>query len=286
MKKPVKSGDEKTQKNELKKKNQKKRKKTRKKKIKKIKKGFEKTKKAIGKMKKMKIERIVIATANPHKASEIREILRLAGLGCKIGVLSSYPGMPKVEEDGATYEENARKKAVATAKFLGMPALAEDSGVEVGALGEKPGPKTARFVAEIAKERGIDYESDYSAACSAANGEILARLEGKKGGERAAKYVSAACLAFPDGKCVCARGECRGRVSESQRGKGGFGTDPIFCPKEFGYSRTFAELGQKAKNGISHRRRAIGKLCRKIREMKWRLPTQPQISYSGEGICK
>jgi len=81
LKKPVKSGDEKTQKNELKKKKQKKKKKTRKKKIKKIKKGFEKTKKAIGKMKKMKIERIVIATANPHKAREIREILRLAGLG-------------------------------------------------------------------------------------------------------------------------------------------------------------------------------------------------------------
>lgn len=209
----------------------------------------------------MKVASAIVATGNRHKLREIISIARLINFDCELASSSNYPNAPKIVEDGATYEENARKKALATAKACNAPALAEDSGFEVKAIGGKPGLYSARFADEIAKKQGI---TDPAKVQEAANHEILRLLEGREFEEREARYVSVACMAFPDGRAFCGRGENAGRVADNERGTQGFGFDPIFLPKEYEYERTFSELGDEVKNTISHRRRAMEALQKNL----------------------
>ena len=209
----------------------------------------------------MKIPKAVVATTNAHKFREFMQIASNLGWNAELIPLSHFPDAPAVVEDGNTYEENAKKKALEISKFCQVPALAEDSGMEVKALEGFPGVTSRRFFDDIAKQKNCQ---DYASAQHESNKEILRWLEEKEFEDRDAKYVSVACIAFPDCTFVCARGENRGRIADSERGSSGFGFDPIFLPQEFEYERTFGELGQDLKNTVSHRRRALEALVKKI----------------------
>ena len=182
--------------------------------------------------------KLVLATKNPHKVEEIRAIL------------GDIPGIewltfrdvafPDVEEVGDTLEENAILKATAVARETGLPALAEDTGLEVEALGGAPGVRSARFAGE---------KKDYRAN----NEKLLKLLEGVK--DRRARFRTVAVLALPDGRTWMTEGVLEGRIAESPRGEHGFGYDPLFIPE--GETRTLAEMAPEEKNRISHRRRAL-----------------------------
>ena len=181
---------------------------------------------------------IVAATGNAHKVEEMEAILRPRG----IRVLSAKDagGMPDVVEDGDTFVANAAKKAVETARALGRTVLADDSGLEVFALGGAPGIHSARY------------------ACEGGNdGRNVRKLLTELGAsaDRAARFVCVIALASPDGLLGTAEGEVRGRIAHSPRGNQGFGYDPVFVPE--GYETTFAELSADVKNRLSHRGNAL-----------------------------
>ncbi|HMO98093.1 MAG TPA: XTP/dITP diphosphatase [Kiritimatiellia bacterium] len=181
---------------------------------------------------------LVIATRNRHKLEEIQALLNVPGLHLSSAL--DYPGIPDVEETGATFEENARLKAVALQTATGCWALADDSGLEVDALNGAPGVYSARFAGE---------PPDYAAN----NRKLLAMLDGET--NRRARFRTALCLASPDGTCRIVEGRCEGAIIEAPRGEGGFGYDPIFVPE--GETLTFAEMPAERKNEISHRARAL-----------------------------
>jgi len=205
--------------------------------------------------------KIIVATTNKHKVQEIRQIAEILKWDTDLVPLSDFSDAPKVEETGKTYEDNAKIKAVAVASRYGIPALGEDSGMEVNALAKTPGLLSARFMDRAGKTCGCT-----SSACAqgAANRDIIRQLGGSETDDRSARYVSAVCLAFPDGKVFCAKGECKGRIADKERGTEGFGFDPIFMPEDYDFEQTFGELGQRAKDSISHRRRALEALVAKI----------------------
>ncbi len=187
--------------------------------------------------------RLVLATHNAHKVQELRHILgeRLAGIE-----LLAYDG-PEPVEDGDTFEANALIKARAAATFTGLPALADDSGIAVDALGGAPGILSARY-------SGTRVDTDNVAA-------LLTALDG--GLDRRATFVCAA--AFVSGAFEhVERGEWRGLVLDEPVGPGGFGYDPIFKPN--GLSVSAAELRADEKNQISHRARAFGEIIRVVRQ--------------------
>ena len=158
---------------------------------------------------------------------------------------------PNVEETGDTYLENALLKARAVATALGVPALADDSGIEVEALGGAPGVRSARFAGEDATDQ--------------ANLRLLIdRIRDVPEAERTARYRCVAVCAWPDRRGVWAEGTCEGRLILEPRGTGGFGYDPIFVRE--GESRTMAELTDDEKNAISHRGRAFRALRAKLAE--------------------
>ena len=188
----------------------------------------------------------VLATANPDKASEIGEILGSSG----IGVLARPADVPDVPETGDTLVENARLKAVALVDATGRPAIADDTGLEVVALGGGPGVHTARFAGE-----GASYADNVA--------KLLACLEGKGAEERRARFRTVALARWPDGREVVAEGTVNGTIATEARGEGGFGYDPIFVPDE-GDGRTFAELAAASpalKHQLSHRGRAFRALA-------------------------
>ncbi|MBN2224344.1 MAG: XTP/dITP diphosphatase [Deltaproteobacteria bacterium] len=196
---------------------------------------------------------IVIATKNRGKVAEIRQIMEELGLLDAIDVLclADFPDYPDVEETGDTFEENALIKARAAASHTAVVAVAEDSGIEVEALGGAPGVRSGRFA-------GPD-------ATDAANNEkLLARLSGLPDKRRGARFVAVIALAGPDGRERTVRGECRGSVADAPRGAGGFGYAPLFFYPHLG--KTYAEMSNTEKNKISHRRRAIEELCRVLPE--------------------
>lgn len=180
---------------------------------------------------------VVVATSNAGKVREIEEALQ--GTGWTLSPLGSVP-LP--EETGATYEENAALKACAAALMTGRPALADDSGIEVEALGGEPGVYSARY-----GNRDNDVER---------NVYLLEKLRGEK--NRRAKFVSVVILAYPDGHLETYRGELPGTLLEGPRGANGFGYDPLFVPD--GDTRTLAELTVPEKRAISHRGRALAAL--------------------------
>lgn len=182
--------------------------------------------------------KLVIATRNSHKLEEIRAIFDFTSLE----VLSAFdfPHIPDVIEDGDTLEANAEKKAVEIAKATGCWALADDSGLEVAALGGAPGVYSARYAGE-----SCNYADN--------NDKLLRELAGQS--DRTAQFRTVIALSDPDGGVQTVVGECPGIIIEELRGTNGFGYDPLFVPE--GYSETFAELDAAVKNRISHRARAL-----------------------------
>ena len=183
---------------------------------------------------------LLLATRNRNKVAEMQHAL--AGTGWQVLMLSDFGDAPDVEEDGATFEENARKKARSAARFSRLWTLAEDSGLEVDALGGEPGVKSARYAGEGANDADLMHK-------------VLERTVNVPEERRTARFRCVMCLIDTAGKETCFEGRCEGRIAHSARGTAGFGYDPIFIPD--GYSRTFAELGLNAKSKISHRARAM-----------------------------
>jgi XTP/dITP diphosphohydrolase len=199
--------------------------------------------------------RIVIATRSAHKLRELRELLSLRRTDLVSLDELGVPGDPV--EDGLTFETNARIKARFAATATGLPALADDSGIEVDALDGGPGVRTRRY----AGEHATDQEN---------NVKLLGALNGLAPAERGARYVCVLAFAMPstDGgppEIVTARGTCRGRIAAAPRGSGGFGYDPIFEPaSEPPGGRTFGEWSAAEKNEISHRARAARRMSGKL----------------------
>ncbi|MBT3296264.1 MAG: RdgB/HAM1 family non-canonical purine NTP pyrophosphatase [Verrucomicrobia bacterium] len=181
---------------------------------------------------------LIIATGNLHKLKEIREIFSSPGL-VLVG-LDGVPGAPEVEEDRDTFESNAIKKAATLAAFSGAWTMADDSGLEVDALGGAPGIYSARYAGEPA---------DYAAN----NVKLLRELSGDT--TRSARFRCVIALCTPAGAVRTVEGCCEGRIATAERGIGGFGYDPLFIPE--GHATTFAEMTAEAKNAISHRGRAL-----------------------------
>jgi XTP/dITP diphosphohydrolase len=198
---------------------------------------------------------VVLATSNPGKLAEIREILRELPLALR--PLSDFPGVI-LPDEGTDYEENAIAKAKAAAQFSERVALADDSGLEVVGLGGAPGPFSARFGGPGLDDAGrVDALLDALAHCS--------------GEQRRARFVCIAALATPDGELVTARGECAGHILAAPRGRSGFGYDPVFLVE--GIGRAMAELPESEKNQISHRASAFGALSGAIRvQFGWASP--------------
>jgi XTP/dITP diphosphohydrolase len=194
----------------------------------------------------------VLATTNPGKAREIREIFAACGLDVD---LQPRPGhVPEVDETEPTLLGNARLKAAAVAQATGTAAIAEDSGLEVESLGGLPGVRSARYAGEPADDHAnVD--------------KVLAELAGRAlPSERGARFVTVAVARWPDGLEVVAEGEVAGWIAPSRRGSGGFGYDPVFVPAE-GDGRTFAELAEgspQAKHSLSHRGRAFRALAGRL----------------------
>lgn len=182
--------------------------------------------------------KILIASRNAHKIQEIREIFDLPGV--EWVSTAEFPDLRDVEEDGDTFEANAVKKATELARATGLWALADDSGLEVAALGNAPGVYSARYAGE---------------PCSHANNnaKLLRELEGKS--DRSARFRCVAALSDPSGRAETVSGSCPGRIVERLRGAKGFGYDPLFVPD--GHAQTFAEMGNEQKNALSHRGRAL-----------------------------
>lgn len=189
------------------------------------------------------MQELVVATKNKKKLEEIREILK--GTGLKITSLADYAGVPRIIENGKTFKENAIKKAVKIAQFSKKLTLGEDSGLEVKALGGKPGIYSSRF-------SGRD-KSDLKN-----NLRLLKLLAGVPLNKRKARYVCAIALADRDGLITTVEGTCFGLIGFEPKGKFGFGYDPLFIIR--GYKKTFAQLGPKIKHKMSHRYRALKKL--------------------------
>lgn len=186
-----------------------------------------------------------LASRNKGKRKELVEIL--APLGVELEPLPE--DFPEIEENGTTFEENAKSKARAVCQALGAPAIADDSGLEVEALNGEPGVYSARWAGDV-----TDHER---------NQLLLERMKDIPKNERTAKFVCVAACVFPDGKELAIRGECRGTILNEEHGEGGFGYDPIFCVPEYG--STFAELDSGVKNAISHRARAFTALGSALR---------------------
>lgn len=189
------------------------------------------------------MKEIVLATRNRHKGEELASLL--GDIGIRIRTLAEFPDAPEVEEDGETCEENAVKKAVEIARATGMTAVADDTGLEVDALGGRPGPFAARYAGESAT-----YEDN----CR----KLLQELSNVPRERRAARFLTVAALASPDGDVQTTRGILDGLITEASRGDRGFGYDPVFYVPELG--KTLAELTPEEKNRISHRAQAFTKM--------------------------
>jgi XTP/dITP diphosphohydrolase len=193
--------------------------------------------------------RLLLASDNPHKRAELEGLL--APFPIELLTPAQVGGLPPVDEDRPTFAENAARKAVCAARESGLWALADDSGLEVEALGGEPGVRSARF----AGRHGDD---------AANNALLLERLAGLPPGRRGARFVCALALARPDASLALeVEGEARGQVLERARGRGGFGYDPLFLFTEEGFDETgraFAELSGAQKARVSHRGRALRRL--------------------------
>ncbi len=201
---------------------------------------------------------IVIATRNHNKTKEIREYFKNSDIEFKD--LNDFGPIPEVVEDGDTFEANAYKKASFTARVLGFPAMADDSGLCVEALDGAPGVFSARFAGEDAtdKER---------------TEKILKELEGNE--NRNAYFECVISLAVPTGPALTYEGKCEGLITKQPKGENGFGYDPVFFYPEF--DKTFAEASIEEKSGVSHRGKALKDLNKEIDKVKtWITQNMPR----------
>ncbi len=198
---------------------------------------------------------LLVASGNPHKLDEIRAVLGALGVRV-LGLGDLGREFPEPEEDEATFAGNARLKAIAYARMTGRACLADDSGLEVDALGGEPGVRSARY-AGIGANRA---ERD-----AANNALLLERLRPIPPAKRTARFVCAMCLATPQGEILAeTRGEFPGLITDHPRGSNGFGYDPLlFLPEE---GRTSAELSPEEKNARSHRGQATRRMLAALRE--------------------
>jgi XTP/dITP diphosphohydrolase len=189
---------------------------------------------------------LVLASNNPDKATEIRAVLGAALPGLELR--PRPPEVGEVEETGATLEDNARLKAVAIADAVGLPAVADDTGIEVAALGGAPGVYSSRYAGEHAT-----YADNVA--------KLLGAMRGVA--DRRARFRTVALVRWPDGREVVAEGAVDGVIADGARGTAGFGYDPVFVP-DGGGGLTFAELGADGKNRLSHRARAFRALAGRL----------------------
>lgn len=187
---------------------------------------------------------IVAATGNQHKVDEYRQLLN--GQNIELKSLLDYPGYPEPEESGSSFKENASIKALSACKYCDVPAFADDSGLEVEALDNRPGIYSSRY-AETDEKRIA---------------RILEELKGNS--NRRARFVCVIAIAVNGEVIETFEGEVKGTILESPRGENGFGYDPIFQPD--GFDKSFAELTQEEKNKISHRANAYAKALEFVEE--------------------
>lgn len=197
---------------------------------------------------------LVLATGNRGKMREFARLL--SGLPLRVMTRDDFRDWPPLPEEGETFEENALSKALNLASWAGLPALADDSGLEVEALGGAPGVRSSRY----AGEEGDDARNIAL---------LLEELKGVPRERRGARFVCVLALAGPGGETFLVRETCEGSIAEGPRGEGGFGYDPVFIPR--GCTLTFAELPLSEKNRISHRGKALRALrsCLEAGEPRW-----------------
>jgi XTP/dITP diphosphohydrolase len=184
---------------------------------------------------------IVLATKNSGKVKEFQQLLK--NFPVEIKNLNDFGPIPEVEEDGETFDENAYKKAAFAAKVLGLPAIADDSGLVVEALAGTPGVKSARYAGENATDQdNIE--------------KLLRAMDGKT--DRRAAFECVISIAVPSGPALTYEGRCEGEITTSPKGDSGFGYDPVFYYPEYG--KTFAEISSEDKNRVSHRGKALGEV--------------------------
>ena len=195
--------------------------------------------------------KIVIATRNRHKAVELQTLLRLSG--CDVVCLDEvdlHVNIPEVEETETSFEENAFLKARTIAKITGLPSVADDTGLEVDALGGAPGIFSARYAGE-----SCNYEDNVK--------KLLSELSGIATDRRTARFITVAVYVDKETE-LSAEGVVEGVITEKPEGFGGFGYDPVFSVLDM--KKTYAELSDEEKNRVSHRGKAIRSLIKKLRE--------------------
>ncbi len=188
---------------------------------------------------------LVLATRNKGKTREIRELLR--SFPIEIRNLDDFGPIPEVEEDGETFDDNAYKKAAFAARVLGYPAMADDSGLVMAALGGDPGVRSARYAGEMA----TDAEN-----CE----KLLREMQGKT--DRRAAFECVISIAVPTGAALTYEGRCEGELLESPQGENGFGYDPLFFFPAFG--KSFAEVPMAEKSRVSHRGKALQEVAQEF----------------------
>jgi XTP/dITP diphosphohydrolase len=194
---------------------------------------------------------LVLATRNKGKLIELRRLL--SDFDINIKGLDDFSPIPEAEEDGKTFKDNAYKKACHTAKLLGIPALADDSGLAVNALGGEPGVHSARYAGEYASD-----EEKYN--------KLLKEMKGQK--DRSAYFECAIVIALPSGKSKSFSGRCEGTITFEPTGEDGFGYDPVFLYPPL--NQTFSQISLEEKNKISHRGKAMAELKEKFNSvLKW-----------------
>ena len=191
--------------------------------------------------------RVVIASKNQGKIDEIESIMAMTGI--EFLSFDDFENWPEVAETGATFKENALLKARAISGFARLPALADDSGLEVDVLGGEPGVLSSRYAGP-------------HSSTPENNAKLLRKLGHTAFEERAARFRCVAAFASSDGSVLLAEGTCEGHITLEPRGAAGFGYDPLFMPE--GYDRTIAELSPEEKNLISHRGKAFRMLKEKL----------------------
>ena len=191
---------------------------------------------------------LLAATGNPHKVQEFLSMIPDLQDRVRILTIPDIPGFPALREDGTSFEENSAMKACQASRYADMAAFADDSGLEVRALGGAPGIFSARYAGENASD------ADRIA-------KLLENMKDKE--DRAARFVCVISLAYRGNLVSQFRGEVAGTIAREAKGKAGFGYDPVFIPD--GYDRTFAELGAEIKDSISHRAKAFAQAAAFVR---------------------
>lgn len=207
---------------------------------------------------------LVLATTNQNKVREFKQFV--ADFPVEIKSLSDFGPLPEAIEDGSTFDENAYKKALHYSKVLGIPAIADDSGLAVEALSGAPGVRSARYAGDDATDQDN---------CR----KLLAEMEGET--NRKAAFVCVLSIAVPSGPALTYEASCEGTILDAPRGSNGFGYDPLFYYEPFG--KTFAEISMEEKNKVSHRGKVLMELSAEFdKVMKWlekrvleEMPEQP-----------